>query len=157
MTKATFAAGISLSTKPFPSPNESWNSKSAAVPPSERTERCAFCPPPKAKKKRADSPSSGKPAPPSSLFLLWRRLHVHQLPDVPVEILKAVAVHHTAMILRRLVGAPPSGHGLADEFVDFLPARARKTHQHLRVGLRIGNRIRRERLEERFRQQHHKD
>src|SRR5215470_15078458 len=63
-----------------------------------------------------------------SLLASWKslgpncaRLHVSQLPNVPVRILESVTVHE-AVILRFLVCRSPVGDRLANQFVDFVPA-----------------------------------
>ena len=100
---------------------------------------------------------SGAPASAEGLLPLMpaaarARLHVHQFPDMAVQVLEAVRIHE-AEILRaaRAAGGTRAGHQL----VDMGAAVAGQRHQHLGGLMGVGHRLAGEGLEEVRDQQHH--
>src|SRR3989344_3282727 len=82
--------------------------------------------------------------------------HVHKLPGVPIQVVKAARVHE-AQVLRRAGGGAARSHGLVHQRIDFCTALAREAHQHLGGGACIGNRLAGKGLVEVLDQQHHEE
>src|SRR3546814_6895429 len=75
-------------------------------------------------------------------------VHPHHFPDMAVGILEAAAVHEAEILRRGRVGLAARLDGLVDLSVDFFAAARRHAEQDLRMGPRVGDRLRRERSEE---------
>src|SRR5262245_20563099 len=88
------------------------------------------------------------------LASLHALLHEGEVPNMSVEVLKSVNIHKTE-VLRLVKGCASSCTGLANHFIDFIPARRRQTYQDLGILGCVANVPWRERFELWMSQQHH--
>src|SRR5262249_14312427 len=90
----------------------------------------------------------------SCLLLCRALLHEGEFPNMSVEVLKSVTIHKTE-VLRLVKGCASSCTGLANHFIDFIPAGRRQTYQYLGILGCVANVPWRERFELWMSQQHH--
>src|SRR3546814_17823363 len=69
-------------------------------------------------------------------------VHPHHFPDMAIGILETAAVHEAEILRRGRVGLAARLDRLVDLSVDLLAAVGRYAEQDLRVGARVGNRLR---------------
>src|SRR5829696_8480335 len=71
-------------------------------------------------------------------------IHPHHLPDMPIRILEAAAVHEAVVLARRRIDHPARRTRLLDRSVNVVSALGRDAEQHLAGLVRIRDPLRSE-------------
>ena len=81
------------------------------------------------------------------------RIHMYELPDMPVQVLEPVSIHKS-MVLGLIVGGSAGCDRVTYHLIDFLTALAGQANEHFGALRRVANLLRRKQLELFLRQQH---